>query len=101
MKLKKGDTIIVTAGKDRGKTSTIIRTFPKKAQVLVEGMNVVTRHQKAKRRGSQGQLITKPMPMSISSVALKDAKTGKPTRVGYTTEGEKKVRVAKKSGAKI
>lgn len=101
MKIKKGDTVIVTAGKERGKSSTVIRVFPKKAQVLVEGVHVVTRHQKAKQRDSQGQLVTKPMPIHISSVAIKDAKTGKPTRVGYTIEGEKKVRVAKKSGAKI
>lgn len=105
MKLKKGDTVIVTAGKDRGKTSTIVQSFPKKGVVILDGVNVVTRHQKSKRRGTQGQLVQKPMPINVSNVALKDAKTGKPTRVGYTVEGEgkkvKKVRVAKKSGTKI
>ena len=105
MKLKKGDTVIVTAGKDRGKTSTIIHAFPKKGVVILEGVNVVTRHQKSKRRGTQGQLVEKPMPINVSNVALKDGKTGKPTRIGYTIEGEgekaKKVRVAKKSGTKI
>jgi len=105
MKVKKGDTIIITAGKDRGKTGTIIRAFPKKSAVLVEGINVVTRHQKSKQRGQQGQIIAKPMPIDVSNVAFKDAKSGKPTRLGYITEGEgtgiKKVRVAKKSGAKV
>ena len=105
MKIKKGDTVIVTAGKDRGKTGTVVRAFPKKSAVIVEGMNIVNRHQKSKRRGQQGQIITKPMPFDISNVALKDAKTGKPTRVGYVKEGEgkkvKKIRVSKKSGEKI
>ncbi len=105
MKIKKGDTIIVTAGKDRGKTGTVIRAFPKKHEVLVEGVNIVSRHQKAKRRGSQGQIVAKPMPFPSSNVALKDAKTGKAVRVGYVVEGEgataKKVRVARPSGVKI
>lgn len=105
MKIKKGDTVVVLAGKDRGKSGTVIRSFPKKAEVLVEGVHVVTRHQKSKRRGSQGQIIAKPMPIPSSNVALKDSKTGKPVRVGYKMEGEgdkaKKVRVARQTGAKI
>ena len=105
MKIKKGDTIVVTTGKDHGKEGKVIRSFPKKLQVLVEGVNVVTRHQKSKRRGSQGQIVQKPMPLSVANVALKDAKTGKPVRVGYIMEGEgkkaKKVRVARPTGAKI
>lgn len=105
MKIKKGDTVIVTAGKDRGKEGVIARSFPKRNQVLIEGMNLVKRHKKATRRGSQGQIIAKPVPMSVSNVALKDPKTGKPVRVGYTVEKEgdkaKKVRVARPSGAKI
>ncbi len=105
MKIKKGDTIIVTAGKDRGKTGPVIRAFPKKHEILVEGMNMVTRHQKSKKRGSQGQIVTKSMPMPVANVALKDEKTGKPVRVGYVIEGEgkniKKVRVARPTGVKI
>lgn len=105
MKIKKGDTVIVTTGKDKGKEGTIVRSFPKQNKVLVEGVHVVHRHQKSKRRGSQGQIVEKPMPIAVSNVAFKDAKTGKPTRVGYIVEGEgksaKKVRVTRKSGAKI
>ena len=105
MKIKKGDTVVVIAGKDRGKSGTVLRAFPKKSEVLVEGVHIVNRHQKSKRRGSQGQIIQKAMPVCVSNVAFKDAKTGKPSRVGYTTEGEgkiaKKVRVARKSGTKI
>lgn len=105
MKIKKGDTVVVTTGKNKGKEGKVIRAFPKKSEVLVDGVNVVTRHQKSRRRGQQGQIVQKPMPMSVANVAIKDAKTGKPSRVGYTIEGEgekaKKVRVAKKSGSKI
>jgi len=105
MKIKKGDTVVVTAGKDRGKEGKVIRSFPKKFEVLVEGIQVVHRHQKSKRRGSQGQIVEKPMPIPVSNVALKDAKTGKPVRVGYTVEGEgknaKKVRIARPTGVKI
>ena len=105
MKIKKGDVVVVTAGKDRGKEGAVLRSFPKDMKVLVEGVNIVKKHQKSKKRGSQGQIIEKPMPFSVSNVALKDAKTGKPTRVGYTIEGEgkdaKKVRVTRKSGSVI
>lgn len=105
MKIKKGDTVVVTAGKDRGKEGTVVLSFPKKALVLVEGVNMAKKHEKPKRRGTQGQIIEKPMPLPVANVALKDGKTGKPTRVGYKVEGEgkdaKKVRIARKSGEKI
>jgi large subunit ribosomal protein L24 len=105
MKIKKGDTVVITAGKDRGKSGTVLRTFPKKHEVLVEGVHVVNRHQKSKRRGSQGQIVSKPMPIPSSNAALKDPKTGKPVRVGYKMEGEgdkaKKVRIVHKTGVKI
>lgn len=105
MKIKKGDTVVVTTGKDKGKEGAVVRAFPKQNTVLVEGVNIVHRHQKAKRRGSQGQIVEKPMPISVSNVAFKDAKTGKATRVGYSVEGagkeRKKVRVSLKSGEKI
>lgn len=95
----------MTTGKDKGKEGAVVRSFPKQNKVLIEGVGVVHRHQKSKRRGSQGQIVEKPMPISVSNVALKDAKTGKPTRVGYMIEGEgknaKKVRVARASGEKI
>jgi len=105
MKIKKGDTVIVIAGKDRGKEGVVLRAFPKKLEVLVEGVNVVHRHQKSNQRGSQGQILEKTMPLTISNVALKDSKTGKPVRVGYATEGEegkkKKIRVTRPLGTKV
>ncbi len=104
MKIKKGDNVVVIAGKDRGKDGAVIRVFPKKEQVLVEGINIATHHQKSRRRGQQGQIVERPMPLHVSNVGLKDAKTKKPGRAGYVTEGEgdkvKKVRVTRPSGEK-
>jgi large subunit ribosomal protein L24 len=101
MKIKKGDTVVVTSGKDRGKSGTVVRAFPKKLKVLVEGVNVVKKHQKARRANSVGQVVEKPMPIPVSNVSIKDPKGGKPSRVGYIVEGGKKVRIARKSKAKI
>ena len=101
MKIKKGDNIIVLSGKDRGKEGVVVRAFPKKEEVLVEGVHVVKRHQRSNRRGQSGQIIERPMPIHVSNVALKDGKTGTPTRVGYVIEDGKKVRVARKSGEKV
>jgi large subunit ribosomal protein L24 len=103
MKIKKGDTVMVIAGKDKGKTGTVTDTLPKSDQVLVEGVNVVTRHQKNRRTRSQGQIIEKSMPVHVSNVAVLEGK--KPVRVGYevSTEGGKrtKTRVARPSGKKL
>jgi len=105
MKIKKGDVVIVRSGKDKGKEGKVLRAFPKKSMILVEGVSVATRHQKSKRRGQQGQLVHKPMPVPVSVVGLKEGKTGKPTRVGYSIEGAgktaKKTRVTKRSGEKV
>jgi large subunit ribosomal protein L24 len=103
MKIKKGDTVMVTAGKDKGKTGTILLTIKETNQVVIEGVNVATKHQKSKRTRSQGQIIEKSMPISASNVALMEG--NKPVRVGYIFEGEGdkrvKVRVARPSGKKI
>ncbi len=93
----------VIAGKDKGKTGTVLTALPRRDQVLIEGINVVKKHQKPQRRGSQGQIIEKSLPIHISNVALVEGK--KPVRVGYRFEGEgekrKKVRVARPSGKTI
>ncbi len=103
MKIWKGDTIKVIAGKDKGKTGTVLTALPKLDAVLIEGINVVKRHKKNRQSRSQGQIIEKSMPLHISNVALLEGT--KTVRAGYTFEGEgekrKKVRVARPSGKKI
>ena len=103
MKIRKGDTVQVIAGKDKGKTGTILMAMPKLDTVIIEGVNMVKRHQKNRRTRSQGQIIEKSMPVHVSNVALLEG--NKPVRVGYTFEGEgekrKKVRIARPSGKKI
>jgi large subunit ribosomal protein L24 len=103
MKIRKGDTVQVLSGKDKGKTGTILMALPKLDAVIIEGVNVVKKHQKNKRTRSQGQIIEKSMPINVSNVALMEG--DKAVRVGYTFEGEgekrKKVRVARPSGKKI
>lgn len=98
MKLKQGDNVIVISGKDRGKSGKITAVFSNKNLVVVEGVNARKRHQKPRRGGQKGQIITLTAPIHISNVALLDPKTGKGTRVGFRFEKGKKVRVAKKSG---
>ena len=101
MKLKTGDTVVIISGKDRGKTGKIIRVFPLENRLLVEGVNIVKRHQKPRQAGKKGQIVDKTMPISAANAMLIDGKTGKRTRIGYKMEGDKKVRFAKKSGATL
>ena len=97
--------MVVISGKDRGKEGAVLQTLASEGAVVVEGVNVVKKHQKPRLRGQQGQVIEKPMPIDASNVAIKDPKSGKPARVGYVFEGEgekrTKVRVARPSGEKL
>lgn len=103
MKIRKGDTVKVIAGKDKGKTGTVLTAMHDTEQVVIEGVNEVKRHTKNKRSRSQGQIIEKSMPIHVSNVSLLEG--DKTVRAGYTFEGEgekrKKVRVARPSGKKI
>jgi len=103
MKIRKGDTVVVRTGKDKGKNGTVLTVFKATNQVVIEGINVVKRNQKNKRARSQGQIIEKSMPISASNVALMEG--DKPVRAGYKIEGEgekrTKVRVARPSGKKL
>ncbi|HEU4677836.1 MAG TPA: 50S ribosomal protein L24 [Candidatus Paceibacterota bacterium] len=102
MKIRKGDTVVVTTGKDKGKEGKVIRAFPKKQAVLVEGIALVQRHKKSTTRNSKGQIVEKPMPIPVANVAIRDEKTKKPARVGYTKDDKgNKVRVTRPSGAKV
>jgi len=99
-KIKKGDTVIVLAGKNRGAEGDVIRVMPKEDRVLVRGVNVVRKHQK-QTQSEQGGIVSKEAPIHISNVALKDPSTGKATRVGFKMEDGKKARFAKASGEVI
>jgi len=96
MKLRKGDRVRVLQVKDRGETGVIMRVLPKTNKVIVDGVNVAKKHQKATRATTQGGIIDKDMPIDASNVAI--VSRGKPSRIGYRIEDGKKVRVAIKTG---
>lgn len=98
MHVKKGDKVIVITGKDKGKTGTVIEALPKKDRVVVEGVNMIKKHQKPTQMNPEGGIEEREAAIHVSNVMLLDPKTNKPTRVGYKVEDGKKVRVAKKSG---
>ena len=95
-KLKKGDTVVVLTGKDKGKTGEITQVMPKDNKAVVDGVNIALRHTRQSQT-SQGGRVPKNMPIDLSNLALMDA-NGKPTRVGFRMEGDKKVRFAKTTG---
>lgn len=101
--IKKGDSVVVIAGDDKDvkKPRKVLEVFPEKARVLVEGVNVVTRHTKPSARNTKGGLVKKEASVHISNVMLWDAKKGEGTKVKRTREKGKLVRVSKKSGEVI
>ncbi len=99
-KLRKGDNVVVLAGKDKGKKGEISRVMPKDNKAVVAGVNVAIRHTR-QTQNTQGGRIAKEMPIDLSNLALVDPKSGEATRVGFRMEGDKKVRYAKKSGETI
>ncbi|MEW9502727.1 50S ribosomal protein L24 [Jeotgalibacillus marinus] len=101
MHVKKGDKVMVISGKDKGKTGTILASFPKKDRVLVEGVNIVKKHSKPSQMNPQGGIMNMEAAVHVSNVMLIDPKTNEPTRVGYKVEDGKKVRIAKKSGESL
>jgi large subunit ribosomal protein L24 len=104
VKLRKGDKVRVLQGKDRGKEGTVMRALPTVDKVIVEGVNVAKRHQKATKATMQGGIIDKDMPMPASAVAI-ICRTDGPTRIGYrfeeTAAGKRKIRICKKCGADL
>ena len=101
MRVKKDDTVVVIAGKDKGKTGKVVKVFPKTNKVIVEGVNVVTKHQKPSAMNPQGGIVNKEASIHISNVMPLDPETGKGTRVRFEMRDGKKVRVAVKSGKEI
>ncbi|HEY4486630.1 MAG TPA: 50S ribosomal protein L24 [Candidatus Paceibacterota bacterium] len=97
MKIKKGDNIIVISGKDRGKTGKITKALPKEDRVVIEGVNIKKKHSRPRKGNQKGQIIEFAAPIHVSNVQLLDPKSGKGTRVGFSLEKGKKVRIAKKS----
>jgi len=101
MKFKKGDTVLIISGKDRGRKGKVLKAFPKESKVLVEGINLRKKHQKPKRTGEKGQIITLPAPIDASNTKLICPKCGKAARIGYKRAEKKKYRICKKCGAEI
>ena len=101
MKLHKGDKIQVISGKNRGKTGKILSSSLERNLLVVEGINLYKKHQKAKRQGEKGETILVPRPFSASNAMFLCTSCGRPTRIGYRLEGDKKNRFCKKCGASI
>jgi len=101
-KIKKGDTVVVRSGKDKGRSGTVMAVMPKDGKLIVQGVNVATCHRKPSQTNPQGGIDRREAPLAISKVALADPKDGKPTRVRFETGKDgKKIRVAVKSGETI
>ncbi len=99
-KIKKGDNVIVLTGKDKGRRGTVLKVLPTEERVLVQGVNMVQRHTRPSQTNPNGGIVNKEASLHVSNVALVD-QNGKPTRVGFRIDGDKKVRVAKTSGEVI
>jgi large subunit ribosomal protein L24 len=100
-KIRKGDKVVVLAGRDRGRTGEVIEVRPSEDRALVRGVNMVKRHQR-QTANQEGGIISKELPVHLSNLAIADPKDGKPTRVGFKVQPDgKKIRIAKRSGAEI
>ena len=101
MNVKKNDTVVVLSGKDKGKQGKVLSVDPKAGKVVVEKINMVSRHQKPRKQGEEGGIIQKEAPIYACKVQKVCPKCGKPTRVSHKVEGDKKVRICKKCGDEI
>ena len=100
MRIKRGDTVVVITGKDKGKRGQVLKTYPKTGRVIVEGVNVQTKHQKQTRK-ERADIKHQEGPIDVSNVMYFDKGSGSGTRIGYRIEDGRKVRIAKKSGSMI
>jgi len=99
-KIKKGDRVVLLTGKDKGRTGNVLKVLPKESRVYVQGLNLVQRHTRPTQADPQGGIKSKEASLHVSNVAIVDS-NGKPTRVGFRVDGDKKVRVAKTTGEVI
>jgi large subunit ribosomal protein L24 len=101
LKIKKGDRVVVIAGKDKGKSGEVLKVFPKDMRAIVQGVNLARRHQK-QTAAQEGGIISKEVPIHLSNLAIRDPRDGKPSRVGYKIlDDGSRVRLAKRSGETI
>lgn len=101
MKIKKNDKVKIIKGKDSGKSGKVLKVFSGVGKILVEGVNLCKKHLRPKKEGEKGEVVLIPRPLRIENLALECPVCGKPVRVGYSKEGEKKMRICKKCQAKI
>jgi large subunit ribosomal protein L24 len=99
-KIRKGDKVIVLCGRDKGRSGEVLEVRPAEGRAVVRGVNMVKRHQRQTAQ-QEGGIISKELPVHLSNIAIADPKDGKPTRVGFKIQGDKKIRIAKRSGAEI
>ncbi|KQS86682.1 MULTISPECIES: 50S ribosomal protein L24 [unclassified Rhizobium] len=99
-KIRKGDKVVVLTGKDKGRSGEVLQVLPKEDRAVVRGVNMVKRHQRQTQSQEAG-IINKEASIHLSNIAIVDPQDGKPTRVGFKIEGDKKVRVSKRSGVSI
>ena len=101
MKVKKGDSVLIISGKDKGRVAKILKSLPKEGKILVEGMNLKSKHVKPKRQGEQGQVVKIPLPIEASNAKFVCPKCSKATRLGYKIDGAKKFRICKKCKSEV
>jgi large subunit ribosomal protein L24 len=101
MKVKKGDSVLIIAGKDKGKTGKILKALPRDEKILIEGINLKKKHVRPKREGEKGQIISLPAVIDVSNIKIICSKCGKATRIGYKTEKDVKKRICKKCNQEI
>ncbi len=101
MKIKKGDTVLIIAGKDKGKKGKVLDVFPRQKKIVVEGANLIKKHRRPKNEKEKGQIVEITKPFDISNVKLVCSKCNQATRVGYKVVDKKKYRVCKKCGQEI
>ena len=101
MRIKKGDTVQVLSGKDKGKTGEVLEIQPKTNKVVVKGLNIIKKHSKPRKQGEEGGILSMEGAMHVAKVNVVCPKCGKATKVGYSEEKGEKVRICKKCGAKL